>query len=248
MKCGIVVRIPSESRERFAPGASLTHSRRSMRCNTRTTSARARLLVTCGLIVATVAASACNFDQVNAPAATGPVVPASLSRLSDSIKAAGQLVLLETGLLRDVPLLEPVVVSQMITWKKGGKIEIKELGLEVDVPKEAIEGDSLLITVTALPGVAVAYDFQPHGTKFLKPLEFEQSLKDSNWGGQKLKATLYGGYFASADQIDMASGLAIVNELITAYVTGNKVEFDIWHFSGYMVSTGRKSSSQSVSR
>ena len=63
----------------------------------------------------------------------------------------------------------------------GGEIEIEETGLYIDVPSDAIDGNSLTITVTALRDAAIAYDFEPHGMVFPKPLDFQQDFKNTHW-------------------------------------------------------------------
>ena len=87
----------------------------------------------------------------------------------------------------------------------------------------------------------IAYDFQPHGTKFLKPLTFRQDLSGTTWGTSLIKV-LNGGYFKSTSQLDQARGVALLDELLPAVTLDRRVSFSINHFSGYMVSSGRQSS------
>ena len=146
-----------------------------------------------------------------------------------------------TALTRDVAVPEGVVHSFSFT-KKGGTIEIKEYGLKVKVPKDAIPDSALTIVVTVLPGRALAYEFQPHGTVFLKPLEFEQDLKYTSFDNLGFKGTVFGGYFKDKSQLDLLKGTALLDEVFPIKFTGKNAKFDIHHFSGYMVSSGRQSS------
>lgn len=180
-------------------------------------------------------ATACSSDSVTAPA---PQVTASNNAFTDLVQQTLQQLVAALGLKRTIPLQLPVVRAQLI-GPKGGTIDIKETGLKVTVPSGAITGAPILITVTAVPGTMVAYDFQPHGTKFAKPLQFEQELKGTNWDKLKLKMTLQGGYFKSLSQLDPLRNTAQLDETYPVTLTNSRLSFDIWHFSGYMVSTGR---------
>ena len=181
-------------------------------------------------------ASACSGDAVTAPAAAPQYKTVKMS-IGGSLKTLFPM----APLSRDVSLDAPITRSFTFD-KKGGRIEIKETGLRVDVPSGAIPGNSLTITVTALPGAGIAYDFQPHGTVFLKPLQFEQDLDNTSWDKIGFKGTLLGGYFADASQLNVLSGgLALLDELLPVTLKSNRASFDIFHFSGYMVSGGRQS-------
>jgi hypothetical protein len=102
----------------------------------------------------------------------------------------------------------------------------------------------MTFTITALAGPVVAYDFQPHGAVFLKPLKFVQQLGHTNWAHLNLPSGYQpgwnGAYFADARQIDLTSGTAVVNELLPADVniSGATLTFSVPHFSGYMVASG----------
>ncbi|MGV3710222.1 MAG: hypothetical protein ACO1Q7_15410 [Gemmatimonas sp.] len=192
---------------------------------------------------ATVFAAACSSDSITTPAAPrGPNFEQSAYR---SIKApiGGVVKLLYPmdALTRDVPLAQPI--TQSFTFdKRGGRIEIRETGLRVDVPSGAIPGNSLTITVTAIPGDAIAYDFQPHGTVFLKPLKFQQELKATSWEHADFRGTVLGGYFEDEEQLRILPGLTLLDELYPVLIDSKRATFDIKHFSGYMVSGGRQKS------
>jgi hypothetical protein len=92
----------------------------------------------------------------------------------------------------------------------------------------------------------VACDFQPHGVKFLKPLKAVQQLGHTNWKSFNPPAGYYqhwaGAYFADSAQLNLTTGSALVNEFLPGGVTvgGATTTWEIPHFSGYMVSTGRR--------
>jgi hypothetical protein len=97
----------------------------------------------------------------------------------------------------------------------------------------------MTITATALPGRVVAYDFEPHGTRFRSTIKIRQELAGTTWANNTGRVVWEGGYFVDPAQIDQARGTATVNETFNAAVTGNTVNFWTGHFSGYLMSTGR---------
>lgn len=193
-------------------------------------------------VAALVFTTACS-DSLTAPTQS-PNVTRSNGLLSTLGGVVGDLVntlIPVKALTRNVAVTTNITRSVKFT-KAGGTIAIPELGLSVDVPMGAIPSDTMTITVTAQQGKMIAYDFQPHGTKFLKPLTFRQDLAGTSWG-TTLLGTLNGGYFKSTTQLDPARNTALLDELLPAIILLNRqVTFNINHFSGYMVSSGRQSS------
>lgn len=192
------------------------------------------------MVAAASVLAACSSDSVVAPAAELMVGP-SATKVSDAVKKAKGAMesppdITMTGLKWERQLDEPVVRSFPVTYKRGGKLEIKELGFKIEVPKEAILTDSIMVLVTALEGHTVAYSFEPHGTVFVEPVSIEQSLKGTSWKANKDKGLFSVGYFANDWQINTSSGRAQINEVLPAWLDRDKVFYDIFHFSGYMVS------------
>lgn len=142
---------------------------------------------------------------------------------------------LSYGLQRITPLANDVVVTATI-GNAGGTIVIPETGLTLVVPKGAIGKTDLTITVTALAGNTIAYEFEPHGTKFAKPLSVIQSLDGTRVGLFDVVYTLRGGYFKDIRQVDLKTGKAKLDEIYPVLLLGRKASFNITHFSGYMVS------------
>ena len=170
---------------------------------------------------------------------TAPQVQAKNGLIGDVLGTVTGLLIPAKALERDSAIVA-MTRSFTVTRQNGGTIEIKEAGLRVDVPAGAIASTSLVITVNVLPGKSVAYDFQPHGTKFLKPLAFRQNLEDTSWDHSNFKGSLEGGYFKDASQLNLSTGFSLLDELFPIRIDAYEARFDIKHFSGYMVSGGRQ--------
>ncbi|MEO7998605.1 MAG: hypothetical protein ABI852_14245, partial [Gemmatimonadaceae bacterium] len=82
--------------------------------------------------------------------------------LGDVLGGVGGVVNGVVGLLIPVQTLQrdravsAITRSFTVTRSNGGRIEIAEAGLRVDVPAGAISTTSLVITVNVLPGKSVA--------------------------------------------------------------------------------------------
>ncbi len=177
--------------------------------------------------------AACSSEPLTAPAAGAP----SKTLLSGLLGGVTGVVTNVTGLLRTTAVVAPISRSQTFD-RTGGQLNIPELGFSLKVPADAIPGTTLTITVTAIAGKIVAYNFEPHGTQFRKPLTFTQALSGTNWLTNLLRPQLSGGYFQNESQLDDQNGSALINESFRALINNNVVSFDIGHFSGYMVSSG----------
>jgi hypothetical protein len=129
-----------------------------------------------------------------------------------------------------------------ITPKSGGRIVLPKSGLTVTVPAGAITSGSMTITVTSRPGKAIGYDFEPHGATFAKALTFSQSLTGTTWEALG-KPMLFGVYHTAP--VNTTANTALAAEVSnTRLVTDAKTKvvssmFDIRHFSGYIVASGR---------
>ena len=149
------------------------------------------------------------------------------------------------ALMRTKPLPYDVVVVKTIP-SGGGGISVPGTDFQLQVPNKAFVGKSLTITIRAYAGYAVAYDFQPHGMVFLKPLKAVQQLGHTNWKSFNLPAGYYanwaGAYFADPSQLNLQTGKAFINEFFPGGVNvgGATMTWSVPHFSGYMVSTGRE--------
>jgi hypothetical protein len=182
---------------------------------------------------------ACAVDAPSAPVA--PDTQAANGLLGSTLGLVNGLLSNVTALLRLTPLNAPITRSVTVNNATGGVLLVPETGLEVIIPAGALPTSQMTITVKALAGRAVAYDFEPHGTQFVKPLQFRQSLGLTLYTLLPIKPALSGGYFANTNQVNTTTGRSNLNEVLNATVVGGTVRFDIKHFSGYMVSTGRSS-------
>ena len=184
---------------------------------------------------ALVGAGALIVGCSDARSATGPTVAADPA-------ASRQLLLTPTRVsvvTRDVPLSTPETASALIRWP-GGRITLANAGLTIVIPPFAVSTPTL-ISVTAVAGAQVAYEFEPHGTQFNVPLIAMQSLSGTSASNNALlPSVLYAGYFQSAMDLDPSSGTALVAELLgTSIRAGRTVTFAIPHFSGYLIATGQ---------
>ena len=180
--------------------------------------------------------AACGVGDVVAPPQPTVVPSADAGLLSD---LGGALTGTLSGTLRTVNVLTRLPVdllspqsARKTIGKSGGVIEMKAHGLRFVVPPGALDRD-VAITITALSGGVVAYDFQPHGLQFKKPASFEQNLGLSLvLPGQKLG----GGYFKSDGQVDIEGQKAVIDEALKATRKNGWLTFPVRHFSGYLVS------------
>jgi hypothetical protein len=140
-----------------------------------------------------------------------------------------------TALQRTTPLAKPITTSAYI-GALGGKLAISGAGLTVVVPPLALTSTKL-ITVTALAGSNVAYDFGPSGTKFLVPLVVTQDLRNTQAksGGLINPLSLFVGYFP--DDKNILSVTELLN--LNVNLLNQTAVFTVTHFSGYIVASGR---------
>lgn len=173
---------------------------------------------------------------VSCSTSDSPVAPApSAVSLSPELllKGVSTSPLTVTSLKRTTPLATSVSASAYI-GPLGGIISVPGTGFSVIVPALALTSRQL-ITVTALSGNEVAYEFAPHGLKFPVPLVATQSLGSTQAGtGLIDPKLLFVGYFTDSTKPD------VVKELLDVGVSAGVAVFPIWHFSGYIVASGRE--------
>jgi hypothetical protein len=172
-------------------------------------------------------------------AVTAPAVSGGSNRLVLNAPTQVQVV------TRDTPLSGPVSASRLV-GVFGGVINLPEAGLSVTIPAFALTSPTT-ITVTAVPGSELAYEFEPHGTQFRVPLIVTQQLAGTSASaGGVLPAKLRAAYFADVLDLDQLDGTATVSELFgTSINTWNgTVSFAVWHFSGYLIAAGEDGGTQ----
>ena len=133
-----------------------------------------------------------------------------------------------------VPLLSDISRSATV-GPEGGTIEIPETGFRLDIPKNALAAPTL-ITVTAVQGSTVAYEFEPHGLTLNKRLVVTQSLGLTSLVSTLLGHSFTGAYFTSRDDLH-TDGTAAIHELepTSTDLFSLQARFSIGHFSGYLV-------------
>jgi hypothetical protein len=198
--------------------------------------------------VAAVALAAC-VDTATSPAtkfqpsAHGPEY--TRIRATDSLMRVTDIVFSDTALVlkRLAPLDSNISVSAVI-GPDGGSIKINDAGGKIDIPAGAL-GEPTTITMTALGGADVAYEFQPHGLTFAKPVKVQQDLR-STWASvyPQLLGMAHGGYYdQSLDSsfVDKGKLFVLLKEHELGYLESNatQLKFYIGHFSGYVVTCGR---------
>jgi len=200
-----------------------------MRNNSHKTRFTVRFRVLFGAAAIAVAA-ACSSESATAPAPAELDVAARANTLppGQARKAA--------GLERLTALSRPMTVSKRFTAKDGGTLALSDLNVKLTIPKGALPRDTMTITMTVIPGKIVAYDFEPHGTTFRKALTLSVDVKATKHALKK--SPLFGGYFKSNAQVDAAKGVVTITEVLSARLRGNILTLNLWHFSGWMVSTG----------
>jgi hypothetical protein len=191
------------------------------------------------LAAALVLAPACGDRGITTPAATPkPQKPTSGLRAATQAPTVQAVRVLE----RTTPLPHRLSASAVI-GPRGGVIALPGSGLRVEFSTGAVSKPTR-ITLTAIEGQDVAYEFQPHGLRFGAPVTVHQDLEHTvAEHDEPLAQSLQGSYFAgdlAADFVDAQHHFARINESRHGKLKKNIkfLEFTVEHFSGYMVSTG----------
>ena len=197
------------------------------------------------LLFAASMLAACSTDTagVTAPPAAASLSDTRLGSITstvDSLMSVASSLSQATALTRKVPLSGTLVAATVITPERGGVLALRDAGLTVTVPAGAVN-QAMVIWVSARPGTLVAYEFGPHGTQFNVPIRVKQDLKPTSWYKLVDRSQVEAGYFKDASQIDATTGRATIDEFIKAELIpqASRLEFNVSHFSGYLLSTGR---------
>jgi hypothetical protein len=182
--------------------------------------------------------------------ATAPAPIPSSNSANHLLLAVPQTVKVVT---RNTVLASPVTASATIGLL-GGHINMPSVGLKVVVPPLSLTR-STKITVTAVAGKQLAYEFEPHGTRFLVPLIVTQDLRNTSASGSGgllnslLSGGIFAGYFASTTDLNQSGGTALVSELlgVVLNLSSQSATFTVFHFSGYLVAMGDNMSQSDAS-
>ena len=207
-------------------------------------------------VVATVVA--CRGERVAAPAsAPATTAPAAKGDLLGSLTgtltgtvtgALTATVTTVTSITEALPVVNRLTpLANDVTWSfvagpNGATSRNSATGLTVVIPQGALAANTT-ITVKALAGSVVAYEFQPHGITFAKPVTLRQDLSLTNVAAILGLTPMAGAYYnTSTLPLDPTTGLVTVNELepTTVDLLHLAVSFKIGHFSGYVVACGRR--------
>lgn len=191
---------------------------------------RRRILLISAVTTALVAAACVSTDNPVAP----PSAPLAPSPANQSLLGLGGATTV-TPLHRTQALSQPLSASAKI-GPLGGSLAIPGAGILVVVPPLAVS-TTQKITVTAVAGSDVAYEFAPHGLKFNLPLVVTQNLSgtDASTNGSVDPLSLFAGYYPDSTKITSITETLNVNvNLLSQLAT-----FTVWHFSGYILASGR---------
>ena len=134
-------------------------------------------------------------------------------------------------LTRIHPLSRDLTASAVI-GEEGGWIGVQGGGLGLWVPAGALN-QPVEITITAYAGDKLAYDFQPHGTKFKKPVRIG-ILNGLGFG----QSASFGVYFEGDHK-----GKPKFLENFNVWSWQGFTMFETTHFSGYALASGARKKS-----
>lgn len=208
-----------------------------------------RIPVVFAVIAAVLAAVACSSSDGTVMPKLSPVDARPMMqriRASDSLLALTDIAYSDTAVVlkRLAPLAADVTASALI-GPEGGSLVIDAAGAKLSVPAGALTVPTQ-ITMTALHGYDVAYEFAPHGLQFLQPVKVQQDLRQTvaSLSAAALNG-LHGGYYDTSLDSSYVNPLHLqvrVKENELAYKENNntQLKFYVGHFSGYLVCMGDK--------
>jgi hypothetical protein len=162
---------------------------------------------------------------------------AYLSTLHDTVSRTVQQV---AGMHRLLPLASKQSASAII-GAEGGMLQLPTAGAYLWVPPGAVSAPTTF-SITARSGKAAAYDFQPAGAVFNIPLVLIQDRSVLNGAAPSGFDSGALAYFGNDADVDPTTGDAIGSQvrLPLSFSTPQFLAFPVWHFSGYIVSWGRR--------
>jgi hypothetical protein len=177
---------------------------------------------------------ACSSDR-----STGPQQQPAVSMKKMKLpKKLGQLIPdTVTVAVRLFPLTKDATVTKVI-GAAGGTISVPEAGVKLVVPAGAVSSD-VNFSVTALRGPLIAYEFGPHGTTFNVPVRVEQQTSGLFILGA---GDMTAGYWTDRADLENEDTIGDLTEEnpVTQDASGSVLRFNVNHFSGYLVASGRK--------
>jgi hypothetical protein len=140
--------------------------------------------------------------------------------------------------------LVPVPAGPAVTARvtiDGGVIALPSAGLRVTFPAGAVT-EPVDVTVRTASARRVAYEFEPHGLVFARPVLVEQLLSGTSAASDAaLRRALVATYVATGFD-DRADGAVDADEVLPVQLDarGRVASFEVLHFSGYQLASGRK--------
>ena len=187
-------------------------------------------LLSLALLASTVFAAACGDTDAPMGADTTDLKP-ELQAFFSTAPAPGMSVLNRT-----VTLGQDYSDSGEFEDDESGWLRVPEAGIEVYIPEGAL-ADEEDITLTALAGDAVAFEFAPHGLTFLKPIKVRVNVTDTEaeyMNGLGLSNGAINDAIGVYYEYD-ANGQAVPLENFQIYWNNGWLEFWTNHFSGYAI-------------
>jgi hypothetical protein len=194
-----------------------------------------KLLVGVLSLVAVLIGCSEHATPTEAPVAEAPSYGRAVAPKENGPKASG-VVDPANDVLQRGKALGQVSTSRVI-GPEGGVLELSEAGLRVVFSPGAVPAP-VTISVTT-HGSGIAYEFQPHGIRFQAPVMVEQDLRSTGVvRNAKLLHPVKAAYFEG----HLDDGSARITEYRPSVVNlgQQKVSFTIEHFSGYLISVGRR--------
>jgi hypothetical protein len=181
-----------------------------------------------------LAAAGCGDTPAAPKSAATPPTAASNSLLGGLLGGTTTTTTNVVALQRTKPLSSNLTASATI-GALGGILSIPAAGITVVVPPAAVLSP-IKMSVTALAGSNVAYEFQPHGTKFLVPLVVTQNLVNTQAATGLVSVNqLFVGYFPDDKNILSVTDILSLN----VNLLNMTAIFTVPHFSGYIFASGR---------
>jgi hypothetical protein len=137
------------------------------------------------------------------------------------------------GALRWKHPLSSDFTRRKVMDRKGGRIHTGRIGVTLEVPKGAIRGRKVEISMTVLAGDGIAVSFAPHGLKFKHPVRLIIDLSKTEEAGALTPGQPVAIYF-EGESTSTVQGL----EVLPVEIKRGKLVVEIHHFSGYLLAGG----------
>ncbi len=141
---------------------------------------------------------------------------------------------------RTRPLERNLTASARI-GRAGGTIDLANGAVRLTIPRGAVQA-STDIGVTLVAGSGVAIEFQPRGLQFDRPLTVDVSLAGTHAATDPVVAApLVAAYGPEGGSGLLSNGTANVSEVerVALGFHPSTARFQITHFTGYILATGR---------